>query len=290
MQEITLQQLLEAGCHFGHKAERWNPRASTFIYTKKDGIHIIDLAKTKEGLEKAMNFVRDTVAAGGDILFIATKRQAKEVVKEAAKKAGAPYFTERWIGGFLTNWEEIRKNVTKANAMAAEKENGDWKKFPKHEQVKLGHHLDRLNMFYEGVLTIKHQPKAFFVVDVRKEISAVREAKRCDIPVLAIVDTNSDPKDIAYVIPANDDAVGSVTFITNAIAEAYAEGMKLREATAKPEQPEKKETKQVAKEEKKVKQVEKKVEKTEEKPVVQEKVKENKDAAKSVKKQRKEKK
>jgi small subunit ribosomal protein S2 len=232
MEEITLQQLLEAGCHFGHKAERWNPRASEFIYTKKDGIHIIDLAKTKAGLEKALNFVRDTVAAGGDILFIATKRQAKGIVKEVALKAGAPYFVERWIGGFLTNWDEIRKNVNMANTMAMEQESGAWKKFPKHEQVKMGHHLDRLNMFYGGVLSIKTQPKAFFVVDVRKEISAVREAQRCNIPVIGIVDTNSDPKLINYVIPANDDAVGSITFITNAIAEAYSEGMKMRAVEA----------------------------------------------------------
>jgi small subunit ribosomal protein S2 len=236
MEEISLQQLLEAGCHFGHKAERWNPRAAEFIYTKKDGIHIIDLAKTKAGLEKALNFVRDTVAAGGDILFIATKRQAKGIVKDVAVKAGAPYFVERWIGGFLTNWEEIRKNVNMANTMAMEQESGAWKKFPKHEQVKMGHHLDRLNMFYGGVLAIKTQPKAFFVVDVRKEISAVREAKRCDIPVIGIVDTNSDPKAIDYVIPANDDAVGSITFITNAIAEAYQEGMKMRAVEVKVEE------------------------------------------------------
>jgi small subunit ribosomal protein S2 len=235
MEEITLQQLLEAGCHFGHKAERWNPRASDFIYTKKDGIHIVDLAKTKLGLEKAMNFVRDTVASGGDVLFIATKRQAKGIVKEIAMKVGAPYFVERWIGGFLTNWDEIKKNVHMANTMATEKETGAWKIFPKHEQVKMGHHLDRLNMFYGGVLTIKTQPKAFFVVDVRKEISAVREAKRCNIPVVGIVDTNSDPRAIDYVIPANDDAVGSITFITNAVAEAYAEGMKMRAVETKPE-------------------------------------------------------
>lgn len=270
MEEITLQQLLEAGCHFGHKAERWNPRASEFIYTKKDGIHIIDLAKTKLGLENAITFVRDTVAAGGDILFIATKRQAKGIVKEVAVKAGAPYFVERWIGGFLTNWDEIRKNVNMANTMAAELESGAWKKFPKHEQVKMGHHLDRLNMFYGGVLSIKNQPKAFFVIDVRKEISAVREAQRCNIPVIGIVDTNSDPKAIDYVIPANDDAVGSITFITNAIAEAYQEGMKMRAADVNVE-----EKKPVAETKKEIVKDETKKPKTTAKPTIKEKAKDD---------------
>jgi small subunit ribosomal protein S2 len=232
MAEVTLQQLLEAGCHFGHKSERWHPHASEFIYTEKDGIHIIDLAKTKAGLEAAIKYITETVAAGGDILFVATKRQAKGVVHDAVREVGAPFFTERWIGGFLTNWEEIKKNTTKANKMAADQLSGEWKKFPKHEQVKLAQYLKKLNLFYEGVLTIKRSPQALFIVDVKKEIAAVREAKRVGIPIIGIVDTNSDPKGIDFVIPANDDAVGSVKLIIDTITQAYAAAVKQRQADA----------------------------------------------------------
>jgi small subunit ribosomal protein S2 len=230
MKDISLQQLLEAGCHFGHKSERWYPKAAQYIYTEKDGIHIIDLAKTKSGLEAALKYVRDSVADGGEIVFVATKRQAKDIVKQASITVNAPYFTERWIGGFLTNWDEIRKNVDKANRMAVEETNGDWKKFPKHEQVKLSKHLIRLRQFFGGVLTLKKAPTSLFIVDVKREIAAVREAIRTGIPIIAMVDTNSDPRGIDYVIPANDDAVGSITLIVNAITSAYAEGKKIFES------------------------------------------------------------
>lgn len=228
MQTITLQTLLEAGCHFGHKSERWHPRASEYIYAEKDGIHIIDLAKTKAGLEAAMTFVRDTVANGGEVLFVGTKRQAKDIVKEEALKVGAPFFAQRWIGGFLTNWEEIKKNVSKVNQMMKDQQEGNWKKYPKHEQMQLARQLDRLNDYYEGVLTTKRIPDVLFVIDVKKEIAAVREAIRCGSTVVAIVDTNSDPKGVNFVIPANDDAVGSVRMLTSAIASAYLEGKESR--------------------------------------------------------------
>lgn len=229
MEDITLQHLLEAGCHFGHKSERWHPRANEFIYTKKDGIHIIDLAKTKDGLDSAIAFVRELVAGGGEVLAVATKRQARGILKEAAVSVGMPFFTERWIGGFLTNWDEIRKNINKANRMAMEQANGDWKKFPKHEQMKLARSLEKLNNFYQGVLTIPRPPKALFIIDVRKEIAAVREAKRMGTPIIAVVDTNSDPRGIDYVIPANDDAVGSIQLIIRAVTGAYAEEKALRD-------------------------------------------------------------
>ncbi|MFC1646720.1 30S ribosomal protein S2 [Patescibacteria group bacterium] len=228
MKEISLQELLEAGCHFGHKSERWHPKASKYIYTKKDGIHIIDLAKTKEGLQKAAEFLYDLVSSGGEVIFVATKRQAKGVVKEAAQKAGVHYFAERWIGGYLTNWDEIGKNIDKTNRMEEEKKDGSWKKFPKHEQVRMDKHLTRNKMYYEGVLSLKTKPGALFVVDVRKEIAAVKEAKKCGIPVIAIVDTNSDPRGLEYVIPANDDAVGSIKYITDILCSAYSEGLKYR--------------------------------------------------------------
>lgn len=224
MEEITLQALLEAGCHFGHKSERWHPKASEFIYTEKDGIHIIDLAKTEIGLEKAMEYVWQIVAGGGEVLFVGTKRQAQGVMKQEAEFAGAPYFVERWIGGFLTNWESIKKNIEKIIHMTDEEATGAWKKFPKHEQSKLSRYLGRLRISYGGVLNVGVPPQALFVVDIKKEIAAVREAKRMGRIVIAIVDTNTDPNLIDYVIPANDDAVGSIQFITHAIASAYKEG------------------------------------------------------------------
>lgn len=228
MEEITLQALLEAGCHFGHKAERWHPKAAEFIYTKKDGIHIIDLAKTKAGLDAATSFVKELVKNGGELLFVATKRQAMGVVKEAVVKAGAPYLVERWIGGFLTNWEEVKKNIDKIINLENDHAAGRWKKMPKHEQGKLLRYIERLKVFYGGVLLLTEKPAAIFVVDVRREHAAVQEAIRIGIPVVAIVDTNSDPEGINYVIPANDDAVGSIKFITDTIVSAYLEGKEAR--------------------------------------------------------------
>ncbi len=229
MEEITLQALLEAGCHFGHKSERWHPKATAFIYTEKDGIHIIDLAKTKAGLEGACEFVKEVVARGDEVLFVATKRQARGVVKEEAIRVGAPYLVERWIGGFLTNWDAIRKNIEKINRLDHELETGVWKKFPKHEQSKLIRYLKRLKVFYGGVLNFTKLPGALFVIDKKKEDAAVREALRRGIPIVALVDTNADPTGIDYVIPGNDDAVGSVQYITHAIAIAYQEGIQARE-------------------------------------------------------------
>ncbi|MBI5449408.1 30S ribosomal protein S2 [Candidatus Gottesmanbacteria bacterium] len=236
MEEITLQALLEAGCHFGHKSERWHPKAAQFIYTEKDGIHVIDLAKTKAGLDAAMAFIRELTKTGGEVLFVGTKRQAQGVVKQEVEAVGAPYFVQRWVGGFLTNWDQVRKNIEKINRMTDEQANGGWKKFPKHEQTKLGHYLARLKIYYGGVLVFKNIPEALFVVDIKKEASAVAEAKRRGVPVVAIVDTNADPEGIDYVIPANDDAVGSIQYITHAIAQAYREGKELRQKEVKSDQ------------------------------------------------------
>ncbi len=259
MQDITLQALLEAGCHFGHKAERWHPKASSFIYTEKDGIHIIDLAKTKAGLEAAAEYVKNTVAAGGEIVFVGTKRQASGIVKSEAEAVGAPYFSERWIGGFLTNWEQIKKNIEKINRMEEERAAGGWKKYPKHEQVKMARYLARIKVYYGGVLKLTRVPEAILVIDVKKEIAAVREAQRRGLPVVGVVDTNSDPTGIEYVIPANDDAVGSVSYIAHVMMAAYQEGkdMQAREneekakAAAKKEAEKKEEVKAEKSEEKK---------------------------------------
>lgn len=229
MKDISLQELLEAGCHFGHKAERWHPKASEFIYTEKDGIHVIDLAQTKSRLDEAAVFVRDFVAEGKELLFVGTKRQAKTTVKTHASAVGAPFLIQRWIGGFLTNWDSISQNIKKINKLAEEETTGAWKKFPKHEQAKLSRYLKRLGVLYEGVLTLDSMPDAVFVVDIRKEEAAVKEAQRRGIPVVAIVDTNSNPIDIDYPIPANDDAVGSITCLVEVITSAYEEGKTLRD-------------------------------------------------------------
>jgi len=247
MKDITLQDLLEAGCHFGHKSERWHPKAQQFIYTEKDGIHIIDLAKTKIGLDAAVAFVKELVAGGSELLFVATKRQAKGIVKEEAIRVGAPYMTERWIGGFLTNWDGIHKNIQKIIRLTDEEATGAWKKFPKHEQMKLSRYLARLKVFYGGVLQLNVPPQAMFIVDVKKEIAAVREGLRCGIPIIAIVDTNSDPTGITHVIPANDDAVGSITIVAKTIAAAYEEGRATRAKMA--EDMEKEKAKELAKKE-----------------------------------------
>jgi small subunit ribosomal protein S2 len=226
MSDVSLQQLLEAGCHFGHKAERWHPRAKDYIYTEKDGIHIIDLVKTKAGLDKAYAFVEKVASDGGEVLFVGTKRQAKGIVREQAMRVGAPYFAERWIGGFLTNWEEIHKNIQKIHRLQQEQETGAWKRFPKHEQVKLGRYLAKLKFIYNGVLKVTALPKALFVIDIKKEIAAVREAVRMSIPLVAVCDTNVDPASINYPVPANDDAVGSIKLIIEQIAQAFENGRK----------------------------------------------------------------
>lgn len=233
MQDITLQALLEAGCHFGHKAERWNPKANQFIYTEKDGIHIIDLAKTKAGLEAACEYVKTMVAGGGEVLFVGTKRQAQAIIKLEADAAGAPYFSARWIGGFLTNWDQIKKNIEKINRMEEEQKAGAWKKFPKHEQIKMARYLERIKVYYGGVLKLSEVPTALFIVDVKKEVAAVAEGQRRGVPIVGIVDTNSDPTGIDYVIPANDDAVGSVSYIVHAIALAYKEGKDVKQKESK---------------------------------------------------------
>lgn len=229
MEEITLQALLEAGCHFGHKKERWHPKAKEFIYTEKDGIHIINLEKTKEMLERACSFVEEYVAKGNEVIFVGTKRQAKSAVKDAATRVNAPYFIYRWIGGFLTNWDHVEKNIEKIIRLEEERTKGDWKKYPKHEQVKLDRYLKRLKVYYEGVLKLAKIPNALYIIDIRKEKTATREAVRMGIPIISIVDTNTDPTLVAYPIPANDDAVGSITYITNRLAEAYKNGIAKKE-------------------------------------------------------------
>jgi small subunit ribosomal protein S2 len=274
MKDISLKNLLEAGCHFGHKVEKWHPKAASFIYQARDGLHIIDLAKSRQGLIKAGEFIRKLAQEGKNILFVATKRQAKGVVAEAAKKAGIPFLTTRWIGGFVTNWEQVEKNIAKFNRMKKEKTDGSWSKFPKHEQIQLEKILRKIESVYTGVADLSSLPDSIFIVDIKKEIACLREAIKQEITTVAIVDSNADPNLVDYPIPANDDAVGSIKFIANYLADAYIEGRKivekkaLRQTQGKEDKSEKikdkKETEEIKKEDKKEEMKEEKV--TEEKP------------------------
>lgn len=224
MEDVSLKALLEAGCHFGHKADRWHPKAKKFIFQERDGIHIIDLVKTKSALVAAGKFVYEIAKSGKTVLFIGTKRQAASIIAEEAGIAGAPYISKRWIGGFLTNWEQVHANLEKIRRLKDEEAGGVWKKYPKHERVKLGRYVVKLEQFYGGVLSLHELPDAVFVVDVKREDVAVREATRMNRTIVAIVDTNSDPTPVTYPIPANDDAVGSIAYIVHYIASAYREG------------------------------------------------------------------
>ncbi len=228
MQDITLKELLEAGCHFGHKADRWHPKATAFIYQERGGIHIIDLAKTRKGLLDGAEFIKQTVVNGGEVLFTGTKRQAGAILKDEASRVGAPYINRRWIGGLLTNWEQVHKNLEKIRKLAQEEKDETWKQYPKHERVKLSGYLSRLRQFYGGIENLTEPPKVVFIVDVHREKVAVRECQKMATPIVGIVDTNSDPTGINYVIPANDDAVGSIEIIIKYLAQAYLEGRDAR--------------------------------------------------------------
>ncbi len=224
MKDISLKDLLEAGCHFGHQVPRWNPRAASFIYTQRDGIHIIDLAKTKEGLEAACVFVKDLASTGGTMIFVGTKRQARNIVEEEAKRAGAFFMVTRWLGGLLTNWEQIKKNLEKLRRMREEKEKNFWEKFTKKEQLEKTRELAKLEVFYGGIAGLNAFPQALFLVDLHKEESAVKEAIKTGVKTVGMVDTNANPDFIDYPIPGNDDAVGSIKLIMGYIADAYLEG------------------------------------------------------------------
>jgi len=222
--EITLKALLEAGCHFGHQARRWNPKMKPYLYDVRGGIHIFDLVKTKEGLEKAIEVVRKMAAEGKQIVFVGTKRQARAIVEEEAKKAGVPWVCQRWIGGTLTNWEQIKKNIDKLAQMTEKRKKGEYKKYTKREQLLLDKEIARLQKFYGGLVGLEKAPEVLFVIDVKKEDVAVREAKKKEVPVIALVDSDSNPDWADWVIPGNDDAVGSIKFVVEKIAQAVREG------------------------------------------------------------------
>jgi small subunit ribosomal protein S2 len=231
---VELTDLLEAGCHFGHQARRWNPNMKKYIYTERDGVHIFDLTKTKTGLEAACEYIYDLAKRGGQLLMIGTKRQAKPIVKEESINAGLPYVTERWLGGTITNWDEIKKRIDKLMEMRQKLEAGEYKKYTKKENVLLKREIARLERFFGGLTGLTKLPEAVFIVDVQRETTAVTEARMAKIKIVALVDSNADPDKVDYVIPANDDAVRSIKLLVSAIAKAYVEG---REVSKKKQEP-----------------------------------------------------
>ncbi len=223
MAVISMKQLLEAGVHFGHQTRRWNPKMAEYIFTERNGIYIIDLQKTAKKIEEAYAFIRDVALDGKDILFVGTKKQAQEAITEEAKRIGMYYVNNRWLGGMLTNFKTIRKSIDRLYQLQKMEEDGTFELLPKKEVMKLKKEMEKLEKNFGGIKEMKDMPGAMFVVDPRKEKIAIAEAKRLNIPVVAIVDTNCDPEEVDYVIPGNDDAIRAVKLIVECIANAVLE-------------------------------------------------------------------
>ena len=229
---ISMKQLLEAGVHFGHQTRRWNPKMAEYIFTERNGIYIIDLQKTVKKVEEAYYFVRDIAASGEDILFVGTKKQAQEAIKEEAERCGMYYVNERWLGGMLTNFKTIQKRIERLAQINQMEEDGTFDMLPKKEVIKLKAQRDKLEKYLGGIKDMKKLPGAMFIVDPRKEKIAIAEAKKLNIPVVAIVDTNCDPDEVDYVIPGNDDAIRAVKLIASTMANAIIEGRQGEDALA----------------------------------------------------------
>ena len=232
MAVVSMKQLLEAGVHFGHQTRRWNPKMAEYIFTERNGIYIIDLQKTVRKLEEAYNFVRDISAEGKSVLFVGTKKQAQESVKEEALRAGAYYVNARWLGGMLTNFTTIRRRIARLKQLRAMEQDGTFELLPKKEVIALRHEIEKLEKFMGGIEDMGEIPGALFIVDPRKERIAVAEAKKLNIPIVAIVDTNCDPDEVDYVIPGNDDAIRAVKLITAKMADAVIEAHQGEDATS----------------------------------------------------------
>ncbi|WP_257350021.1 30S ribosomal protein S2 [Pseudalkalibacillus decolorationis] len=223
MAVISMKQLLEAGVHFGHQTRRWNPKMARYIFTERNGIYIIDLQKTVKKVEEAYNYMRDIAADGGKILFVGTKKQAQESVKDEAARAGQYYINHRWLGGTLTNFDTIRKRIKRLKDLEKMQEDGTFDVLPKKEVILLKKEMDRLEKFLGGIKDMKGLPDVLFVIDPRKERIAIAEARKLNIPIVAIVDTNCDPDEIDVVIPGNDDAIRAVKLLTSKMADAVVE-------------------------------------------------------------------
>lgn len=221
---ISMKQLLEAGVHFGHQTRRWNPKMAKYIFTERNGIYIIDLQKTVRKVEEAYNFVRDTAAAGGTVLFVGTKKQAQETMREEAARCNMYYVNHRWLGGMLTNFKTIKLRIARLRKLEKMQEDGTFEVLPKKEVLGLKNEMEKLEKNLGGIKDMKQIPAALFIVDPRKEHIAVLEAHKLNIPIVATVDTNCDPDEIDYVIPANDDAIRAVRLLTGKMADAVLEG------------------------------------------------------------------
>ncbi len=224
MAVVSMKQLLEAGVHFGHQTRRWNPKMAPYIYTERNGIYIIDLQKTVKKLEEAYNFVRDCSANGGYVLFVGTKKQAQDAIKEEATRCGGYYVNARWLGGMLTNFRTMRTRIDRLAQLRKMEEDGTFAMLPKKEVIKHQGEIEKLEKYLGGVKEMKKLPAALFIVDPRKERNAIAEARKLNIPIVAIVDTNCDPDEIDYVIPGNDDAIRAIRLIASAMANAAIEG------------------------------------------------------------------
>ena len=236
MSSVSMKQLLEAGVHFGHQTRRWNPKMAKYIFTERNGIYIIDLQKTVKMLDDAYNFVREISAEGGEILFVGTKKQAQDAIKEEAERCGMHYVNARWLGGMLTNYQTIKKRIARLEQLNKMKEDGTFDLLPKKEVIKLEHEIEKLEKFMGGIKNMGTLPKAMFIVDTRKEKIAVAEARNLGIPVVAIVDTNCDPDEVDYIIPGNDDAIRAVKLIAGAMADAVIEGRQGEQTAAETEE------------------------------------------------------
>jgi small subunit ribosomal protein S2 len=229
MTVVSMKHLLEAGVHFGHQTRRWNPKMEKYIFTERNGIYIIDLQQTLALIEEAYVFIRDMVGKGGTLLLVGTKKQAQEAIKENALRCGMPYVTVRWLGGTLTNWTTISKRIEKLRELQEMEETGEIDKMLKKEATRVRHRLAKLRRNLEGLLSMDKLPGGVFIIDPRKESIALMEARKLDIPVIAVVDTNCDPDMVDYVIPGNDDAIRAANLISKIIANAVLEGLQIRE-------------------------------------------------------------
>lgn len=224
MSIVSMKQLLEAGVHFGHQTRRWNPKMKEYIFTERNGIYIIDLQKTVKKIEEAYEFVKNVASEGGYILFVGTKKQAQESIQEEAQRCGMFYVNQRWLGGMLTNFKTIRKRIDRLHELEKMEEEGLFEVLPKKEVLNLRHEKERLEKYLGGIKNMTELPNALFIVDPRKEKNAILEARKLQIPIVAIVDTNCDPDEVDYVIPGNDDAIRAVKLLTEKMADAVLEG------------------------------------------------------------------
>ena len=224
MSVISMKQLLEAGVHFGHQTRRWNPKMAEYIFTERNGIYIIDLQKTVKKIEEAYAFIKEVAESGKEVLFVGTKKQAQDSIKEEAERVGMYWVNARWLGGMMTNFKTIQKRIERLEQINKMEEEGTFDLLPKKEVTKLNLEIEKLEKFMGGITEMKKQPAAMFIVDPRKERIAVLEAKKLGIPIVAIVDTNCDPDEVDYVIPGNDDAIRAVKLIAGAMADAVIEG------------------------------------------------------------------